>query len=854
MTVKPPKTTVTVEIHTPPRLPEPPQVRPDHGLHSDLPRMPLPPRQPENVARAADLDAITAAPILTVSELSSPIAVPAPAQRPLKDYRVTSTHQIPAPDSEGLRTAKGRLFVDVPGGIVHAGLDPRSGLFRAKLPTESSASGPVLLQDPQSKRWFALDDDTPPTLPLSASRLEPFRAAIDLYGARLDADNLYRLDGKLYAIIEHHAFQVMRDADASSPERQVWRIVNAKDPVAHDADNVYHASRSGETLTITRGARGLWLSVIVGLVGGMRRHPSTTEGVTLLLQRYEPIRKACEDLIQSTVRFNQLRDQSYKIAEEGPERTAALVALEVHVRKHIRMQADFVAMYIEHKEWLVYLKAGGIYKKELFEQQMLRVDYMDKLMATMDLRAAPMIASNTLESSKHKLALLDKKLLVLQDRQIVIDQIKKGFRDADHDLEMLSGDVPDAEKIRIHKYHCYLHLLTGDLDSLPSVGLYTVRAMRAIEDMRNAKGPGNPLALRLFLEQINMEKNRFEILLASEPAEKAQYIKKIIPLLESFEARIEKQLADIYQTLESNTQLPEYGHDIDFDFLPEQPKDSPPVAPRKVFRTREQGSYKVLVGETETASDGSVTVKVPDPYKPHMPAQRYEKHQGEWRPITIGRVTPDKGQLISDANQSLSQVDEHLRMAQIQEQQKANPTNIVELLAARADRLEQLARGLSETNAASDDAHVAQLIERLASASERLSREGQNTLTRMYKNREVLDILRLNYLLDHAELSARRTVERKPQGKGQSKSFLDVYVIKDRATDTPLWEAHFHYDKKDSPALGFAVRGGHLKTLEQSGRGLGSQRRDENAGLPHVAIWRETFDGRTARKIFELTA
>ncbi|MNN88528.1 hypothetical protein D3C81_2062260 [compost metagenome] len=69
-----------------------------------------------------------------------------------------------------------------------------------------------------------------------------------------------------------------------------------------------------------------------------------------------------------------------------------------------------------------------------------------------------------------------------------------------------------------------------------------------------------------------------------------------------------------------------------------------------------------------------------------------------------------------------------------------------------------------------------------------------------------------------------------------------------------MWEAHFHYDQHDAAPLNFTTRGGHLKTLEQSRRGIESQRRDEQAGLPHVAIWRQTFDGKTASKIFALAS
>lgn len=78
--------------------------------------------------------------------------------------------------------------------------------------------------------------------------------------------------------------------------------------------------------------------------------------------------------------------------------------------------------------------------------------------------------------------------------------------------------------------------------------------------------------------------------------------------------------------------------------------------------------------------------------------------------------------------------------------------------------------------------------------------------------------------------------------------------IRDRADGAPLWKAHFHYDQLHTQPLNFSIRGGYLKTLEQSRRGIEVQRRDELAGLPHAAIWRQTLDGRTATRIFALAS
>jgi len=187
-------------------------------------------------------------------------------------------------------------------------------------------------------------------------------------------------------------------------------------------------------------------------------------------------------------------------------------------------------------------------------------------------------------------------------------------------------------------------------------------------------------------------------------------------------------------------------------------------------------------------------------------------------------------------------------------QKKTSPSEILDDLDKATESLNEQARRLESLEGATDDAEILDLSARLRTAADSLAAQGQSVLVRMYKNKDVLDTMRLIYLMDADELNVSKTVDRKQLGKGKSKSFLDVYSIKDRADNAPLWEAHFHYDRHDAQPLNFTTRGGHLKTLEHSKRGIESQRRDEQAGLPHVAIWRQTFDGKTATKIFALAS
>ncbi|WP_152032234.1 hypothetical protein [Pseudomonas silesiensis] len=195
----PPRGTVTVDIHPRPGLPSD-----GHApLPDTLPRVDfgLPittnPRNPSRttvIPGDGDLDAIMPAPSVTASEIPSvPAPAPTASQRPLANYWVASAVKLPAPDALGLRTFKGRQYVDVPGGgVVQIEADPDTGLYRAKLPSELQASGPVLVRDPESTLWYSLDDVEPTTYSLTNTRLEAFRTSLDFTGVEPGSDGLYR--------------------------------------------------------------------------------------------------------------------------------------------------------------------------------------------------------------------------------------------------------------------------------------------------------------------------------------------------------------------------------------------------------------------------------------------------------------------------------------------------------------------------------------------------------------------------------------------------------------------------------------------------------------------------------------
>jgi Leucine-rich repeat (LRR) protein len=279
MAVKPPRnggTHVDVDV----------QINPNRPGDRNLPGLDVPsrvdfdplgsvgnPKPRAELPGNTDLDAILPAPAVMVHPIPSPIEPHPFAGQPLENYWIKAPAKLPDADSEGVRVYKKRQYVDVPGGaIALIGVDPDTGLYRARLPSELRPSGPVLLRDIDSGVWHPLNDVEAGPVPLTGASLQAFRTELDFSDVEPDGDGLFHHDDKLYVVINKHAYQAMRDLDASTPTHKVWRIVNAKDPVATDSANIYRAHRSGETRAITLDEQNTWASISTGLRGGMRRN------------------------------------------------------------------------------------------------------------------------------------------------------------------------------------------------------------------------------------------------------------------------------------------------------------------------------------------------------------------------------------------------------------------------------------------------------------------------------------------------------------------------------------------------------------------------------------------------------
>lgn len=860
-TKTPSRVTVSVDVHTPPRHTADGSTAHRQDGDSSNTHAPRPAR-PGVTPDTVDVDAIHHVPALTVGKIGTTTAsIPPHTQTTLtlEQYRINATPTHVPLDANDLRLHKGRHYADLHGGgVTQVAVDVDTGLYRATRSSERIASGPLLRRDPHTRVWHPLTDADTATFPLTEARLQPFRTELDFSGVEPGSDGLWHHDGKRYVVIAKGAYQALQDLEASTPGQPVLRIVKAADPVAADSTNIYHASRAGVSLAVTREAADTWVGVAVGLQGGMRRSAQARLTKDMLLERYHPISEAFQVMSQSHATYEQLWSNARELPDASDEKTRALIGLEVHLLKHIKLEADFVQSCVDNREWLIHLKTSGLYRQELHTFRKERVQSLNRLMVVMDLRVRPTIAALTFDSFRRSLTHLNKKLKLLDERQTVIDQILKDSRDSADEIIELNKTVPGHDQVNGNRLTLYLRLLSDNPEHPPEVGTQSLHAIKLLTaDIDSIPEAEHPFALIYALDCLKEDKLHIASLATSSSPEKAGYIREILALIEPFEQRIESRLNQQYESWGGDTELPGLDQDIDFDFVPRQPATSEtaaPPLPRKMFRTRQHGTYKVLIGETETAPDGNVTINVPDLFSPDAPPQRYEKRQGEWQPVRPTVAPASRPELIREANRLLDDVEVHLAEAKAKEARNEYPGEIIRYLGEHADHCSDQATALENSPGAAEDPVMTSLSRRLRAAGAALIRGGHTVQVRMYKNRQVLDIMRLNFLLDNAELTATRTVVRKPLGKGSKKSFLDVYSLHDRAGQAPLWEAHFHYDNEHSPALNFRVKGGHLKTLEQSRLGLESQRRDAGAGRPHLGIWRETFDGKTARKIFDLAA
>lgn len=217
---------------------------------------------------------------------------------------------------------------------------------------------------------------------------------------------------------------------------------------------------------------------------------------------------------------------------------------------------------------MIHLKANGVFAEELHALRLDRVVYLNRLMRVMNFRGESVFTSLTADNCKKIISFMNKKLKLLEDREVVMGQILKADRGAAPVLAELRNEVDTAERINFNKLNMYVHLFAGTPDYPPNV---TMRSLHAIDlitgDLQNIPESAQPLSLMLTLDQIRAERSRFEAELSAGGV-KSDYAREILALTDQFETGIETRLKEIFASFNRNTELPSLDQNIDFDFIP----------------------------------------------------------------------------------------------------------------------------------------------------------------------------------------------------------------------------------------------------------------------------------------------
>jgi hypothetical protein len=789
---------------------------------------------------------------VTVSATSDSTGISNADERQLRKFWTPARFEPPPPDTEGISTVRGRKYVKVPeGGIVQIGLDPATGLYRAKLASEKDPSGPVLRFEPESRLWHPTKTASPSASSLSAAQLQAFRIDLDLSATDPDGDGLHRFNGKLYAVIENHTYQVLRDPKASTKQANVMRIIHPREPTATHTRNLYKTS-DGDSLPIVFDARHGWQAApVAGPAGPHRR--SVSPGKFKLADVDVELVRLGREIGLATSKSLDLRKAWIAVRDKEGEREALVLREVQHVRELAAFK-DACEFFSRNRPDIETLSSAASYREQFIKLLEGRLIVYEHIIESSFARQV--LEGLFVNVAKEKLpkvvSLLTRQLDYMKKHQQISEELVKKWHVSRNDTgEFLSPKIPQLVALWVYAKSVLLGSPEGG-DNTSRASLLATR----FGDLTSAYGafddiPGSYRAafLNQLWEQCAAIRAGYERLALPADSQHAISRDEITAELKDLENTLELRLSRYQHEHVPDPGNPTHEPPIDFDFIPHQDRSGPEPKPWRVFTTRRHGISRVKVGVPRRTAQGEDLIDVHHPHDPIQPLQTYERHDGEWRPV---RSFQDKTlpKLIAEANQHLEQSETHLNSALRDEQKKNNPDNIVEALGDKADALDDLAFRLKPFE--TTDTRAGPLIVRLKHDSQRLRTQGEEIRIRIYKDKTWLSASRLIYLIDKGHLRAVKTATRVKRGKGRNREFLDLYSLDDALTGDPLWHAHFHYAAKDTPDLGFNVRGAHLKTLEQSAMGITSQRREEQAGRQHIAIWRESIDGRTAQKIFDL--
>ncbi|WP_218583753.1 dermonecrotic toxin domain-containing protein [Pseudomonas akapageensis] len=732
----------------------------------------------------------------------------------------------------------------------------------------------------------------PNGLPLSSARLQPFRLQIDLSEVMADAQGIHALDGRKYVVIDGEGYRVMYDRDASSPWGPVWRIVKPQDPIAANEQNIFVAGIGlNEPITLREGR---WVTATLPGAGGMPRKESRLEAMKRenLEKKNQADRAQQQKDRETRQQLNEVSGEMHALVEVMQSLHPKLDHPDLDTKTEARgkLAATYYKLMglVTRKIALLREQDPQRHRTGIIAAHVYRIQCLEKIILSMDLAFTDEVGvfvtdphhgdhARYREQRRRILKHMEEKRPYLKKREAFIEELRTQYPGTEAEseitalyetypaktwnlevaaalfrMELLSiGDPMDSSHPVVFKPEAIIQMFQFHETSVAYDDLALVPARHHLTVLDN-------LQRQLEAVRIAFEQMRGEFFSAGEN----RHLEDVVKGLGAVEQDCHRRLEDLYLQSTDNAVLAKDLDDIELDFIPAQPGPShAPAARRKLIRVKQRGIESIKLGKERVADNGETFIDIIDSSDTSATViQSYAKPQGgEWKgtkPLPAPpRAMPTLAALIKGAQTLLDGATLAQQKAMRDAQAKLNPTNIVEYLETRAEQLENTAREVEAATAEQSSAESRSLIQQLKEASVRLKNTGQQTLIEMYKDPEKLDISRLLYLIRMKQVSVIKLLDRGERGKGKTRHFLDIYLIKDAQGERrDLWHAHFHYPARDTPSEQFSLKGGHLKTLKQSGSGSTAQARDEQQGRAHSPIWRAAFDSRSARLLFALAS
>ncbi|MDD1013001.1 DUF6543 domain-containing protein [Pseudomonas rubra] len=727
-----------------------------------------------------------------------------------------------------------------------------------------------------------------PTYSLSSTRLSAFTTSVALSANSLASEGVYKLDGKRYISHTGQTYQVLKDEDASSPTRSIWRIVRPQDPVAQDSANRYVATRVGRSEAVTRDSQGTWRGIATGGRGGMK--PTQARTAYKEQRLLDKVTSADEAIFEGLKKVEILNEQLQKSPANRPDFRQMLLerytverdrvyALHYENLNYLKKHENTLTKSQNHRvtlfsRWAAeLLTLADLYTKNIGLEVFLLNAQVERLGALDPVRNA----TNYVTLNRAYLKTFQTQLLnCIQREQTIASftevlakleqyQHDEGGQDAlaflRDEFTQLQREGPsssNAVRASLIYFHCNL-LISGDnlFDPELAVPRINVNFLSArvrllattLDDVRSMPNQQQLSVLEYIHSQLAAYRQQAQTLNTTlGTALDSEHGQAVIEHLESLQSSVDEQALAAFASSTASDH-PERGSDfIDFDFIPPQgPGTSTTARPKgkKIIRAHGRFGDTFITGEVDASNADTVHVVSETT---QQPIATYEKVNNRWtRKKNVPSPRTDYSKLDTEAQALLATVQATLDRANARAASKDHPANISEFLEHEADKLKESAQLLGrEPNSRYKD-----LVASLEQQAEILLDHDKILMIKAYKNKQHLSIPRLRYLIEQDEV----TVTQKQTRVKLKGHYLDTYHIHDRhGAKEALWAAHFHYPEVDTAPLDFEAKAGHLKRLDQEKLGQASQASQEHAGELITPIWRAAIDLKTAAELFALSS